>query len=342
MKYGINADGLFYVEYTSCSRPVGNMRQELNIACERVAKQGPTIISLSSGLDSQIILHSFVEQNLDYQCAFLHWVGVNDFEYDNIKILEKKYGFKTQIVVIDPEKIKDQIQKRSNETGIPPQHHISKMFFDQLDPDCQILEGIESANQTRLPNGRWCLIESLHGIDIVADWFHRDRKSPVVHIDRRSPCQELAVSMLIDDIAQAYRNAFTYIENNNLVEQESNKKISFLTRGWEFYVKPLLLGKYWKNELEYFPKFASQQKIKYINEPSVRHNYFERAVLVDIEKFLDVMCDWGSGRQLKVLQHDFSKATNYNTQEQYASLKAKTFKEKVTDRRKDLSAESYQ
>lgn len=344
MKYGLDENGLFYVEYTSCSRPVGNMREELNIACKRTADQGDTIISLSSGLDSQVILHSFVEQNLNYHCAFLHWLGVNDLERDRIAVLEKKYGFKAQVVEIDPLSIQHEMEALAEATGVPVMHHITNMFFDQLDPNCQIIEGIENANialKGKGPSRRWVQEESLHGIDIIADWFHRDRKKPLVHIDRRSPHQELAISMLTDDIARAYREAYLYIKYNGMIDSTTNERINFTRKGWEVYVKPLLLGKYWKSELVYFSKFASQQNIGYINNPKVRHNYTERSVLVDLEKLLDVMCDWGSGRQIRFMQHDFSMDPNVDkedshimgglgTQPHYAELKAITFKAKTS------------
>ena len=102
MKYGLDQNDKYWIEYTSLPRSIGNMRQELDLACQRIANERKTIISLSSGLDSQVVLHSFVQQGLPHECAFMYHPGFNDSEFQNIKILEKKYNFKCNIIDIDP------------------------------------------------------------------------------------------------------------------------------------------------------------------------------------------------------------------------------------------------
>ena len=144
MKYGLDENGKYWIEYTSLPRPIGNMRQELDLACQRIAAERKTIISLSSGLDSQVVLHSFMQQGLPHESAFMYHPGFNDSEFENIKILEKKYNFKCNIIDIDPLSIKDEIEALSIATKIPPQHHIKTVFLDQLDSDCHVLEGPEN------------------------------------------------------------------------------------------------------------------------------------------------------------------------------------------------------
>jgi hypothetical protein len=301
MKYGLDEQGKYWIEYTSCPRPVGNMRQELDLACQRIASQRPTMISLSSGLDSQIVLHSFVEQGLDHECAFLYHPGFNDSEFENVKILEKKYGFKSHVITIDAMAVKEQAEALAESTRVPPQHHVKTMFFDQLDDSYQILEGPENPDLF-LDNGRWRMMESYNAIDTTANWFHAGRRNPVVHLDRRSQHQEFAISILIDDIAQAYRHAFPYIRENGMVDAKTGKVPLWVIWGWGLYIKPIQFGKYWGNELEYFPKFASQKEIEYMADPRVIHDYLKRVIFIDLERHLDVMCDWGSNRTIKYTQ----------------------------------------
>ena len=311
MKYGLDENDKYWIEYTSLPRPIGNMRQELDLACQRIANERKTIISLSSGLDSQVVLHSFIQQGLPHECAFMYHPGFNDSEFQNIKILEKKYNFKCNIIDIDPMAIKDEIEALSTATRIPPQHHIKAKFLDQLDQACHVLEGPENPdlfvnnNNLKLSaadEGTWRMMESYNAIDTTSAWFHANRQNPTVYLDRRSLHQEFAISMLIDDIAVAYRHAFPYIKENGMVDPKTGKAPLWIIWGWGLYIKPIQFGKYWGNELEYFPKFAVQKEIDYVATPKVIHDYLARVIFIDLDRHLELMCDYGSNRTIKHTQ----------------------------------------
>jgi hypothetical protein len=301
MKIGLDDNNKFYVEFTSCPRPVGNMREELDLACQRIASEGKIMISLSSGLDSQVILHSFATRGLPYECAFMYHPGYNDVELERVQILEKKYGFNAHVVTIDPMAVKEEVEALADQTGVPVQHHITKMFFDQLPDTHDIVEGIENPDFF-FENGRWKMMESWNAIDTVAAWFHQGRKNKIIHLDRRSEHDELALSMVIDDVAQAYRYAFPFIKDNGIVDAETGKPPLMVIWGWTLYIKPIQFGKYWRDEIIYFPKFASQQQIDYVYKPKVKHNYLERAVFIDLERLLELQTDWGSNRTRRYTQ----------------------------------------
>ena len=303
MKFGLDDNNKFYVEFTSCPRPVGNMREELDLACQRIASEGKIMISLSSGLDSQVILHSFATQGLLYECAFMHHPGFNDNELANIRVLDKKYGFTANIVTIDAMAVKAEVEALALATGVPVQHHITKMFIDQIPEEYNIVEGIENPD-LYLENGKWKMMESWNAIDLMATRFHMQhyRKNRLIHIDRRSEHDELGLSMLIDDIAQAYRYAFPFIKNNGLVEKESGESPLMVIWGWTLYIKPIMFGKYWKDELIYFPKFAVQQQVEYQFKPHVRHNYLKHAVFMNLDEVTELLTDYGSGRTKRFTQ----------------------------------------
>ena len=301
MKFGLTEDGKFYTEFVSCSRPVGNMRQELELACQRISSESKIMISLSSGLDSQVILHTFATMGLPYECAFMHHPGYNDIELKRIGILEKKYGFKANIVTIDPIVIKDTIEHLAEETGVPPQHHITEMFFKQIPETYNIVEGLENPD-LYLEDGKWMMLESYRALDTTAAWFHKNRPNKIIHLDRRSEHYELALSMVTDDIAKAYRHSYPFIRHNGLVDGETHERPLMYIWGWTHYIKPIQYGVYWKDELIYFPKFAVQQQVDYLVNPKVTHDYFRQAVAIELDPLIKHLSDWGSGKVLRFTQ----------------------------------------
>lgn len=301
MKIGFDEQGKFYVEYKPCARPVKDMRTELELACQRIVNEGKVMISLSSGLDSQVLVHSFAKQGLPYECAFLHLPGFNDSELRNIYTLEKKYGFKTRIVVIDAMAVKEEMEYLADQSGVPPQHHLTKRFFDQLPETYNIVEGIENPD-LYVENGRWKMVESYYAIDTVASWFHKDRKNKVIHLDRRSEYYEFALSMMLDDVAKAYRVAYPFIKNHGLVDPDTNKGPPMYIWGWTLFIKPIQYGMYWKDELIYFPKFAVQQQVDYLAHPKVNHDYMKCAVSIDFDRLINHLTNWGSDEVLRFTQ----------------------------------------
>ena len=84
MNHGFE-DGKWYIDYTSCTRPVGNMRQESDKRALDIAQSNSKLmISLSAGIDSQSVLHSFITQDIPVETAFLYLPGYNDNEYNNL------------------------------------------------------------------------------------------------------------------------------------------------------------------------------------------------------------------------------------------------------------------
>jgi len=89
IQYGRD-DNDFYIEFKSKSREVGNIRQEFEIRARQLYEQKDNIVlGISGGLDSQVMMHSFLCQGLNVKTSFLYMPGYNDNEYECIKILEK-------------------------------------------------------------------------------------------------------------------------------------------------------------------------------------------------------------------------------------------------------------
>ena len=307
MIYGLNEQGKFFVEYTACERPIGNVRQEMERACTRLANEGRVMISLSSGLDSQVLLHTFHTLKLPYECAFMHHPGFNDIELQQICKLEQKYGFKTTIVAVDPLSHRDEVEALAIETGLPAEHHLMKKFVAQLPEDRDILQGIESYDFV-FKDGRCYCMESWTAIEIASQRALREvpRSGRIVAIDRRAPFNEFALAYLADSVVTGYLNALPYIRGNGLVERDTGEPPPLIF-SWEYYVKPIIFGKYWGRELEYFPKYVSPEKIDWIMNPSdarLRHNYKNRCVYIERGELIKLLTNWGSGETRRWEQHD--------------------------------------
>ncbi len=298
MIYGIDEQDKFFVEYTACERPIGNVRQEMERACTKLAAEGNILISLSSGLDSQILLHTFHSLNLPYECAFMHLVGYNDTELEQIRILEQKYKFNATIIKINPDQYREEVEALAIETGLPCEHHLMKKFISQLPGDRDILQGIESFDLV-FKNGICYCLESWNAIEISSQRALKEvpRSGKIVSIDRRAPFNEFALAYLSDPVVKGYINSFPYIIGNGLVEKESGEPIQSVF-GWEYYVKPIILGQYWRSdELEFFPKYVSPKKISWIMNPSdarMWHDYRNRAVFIEREELIKLLSNWGS------------------------------------------------
>ena len=304
MEYGLDNKQEFYVDYTSCTRPIGNMRDEMEIACTNLADDAQSrstsvLISLSSGLDSQVLLHTFHSLGLPFSTAFCHWPGYNDNERSNIDILDKKYDNKTTIIEINPDDHKEEVEKLAISTGIPAEHHLMKMFLKQLPNELDILQGIESFDFIFRNKKTYCM-ESWTAIEIASQRALQEvnREGKIVSIDRRSKFNEFTLALLSDSIVEGYCNSIRYIAGNGLIEKKSGESPPLIF-SWEYYVKPLLYGLYWKGELELFPKDVSANNIAWIMNPSdnrLRHNYKNKCAYVERNELINHLKDFGSNK----------------------------------------------
>ena len=307
MIYGLDENDKFYVEYTACPEPIGTVRQEMEKSCIRLANeaQSKVLISLTSGLDSQVLLHTFHTLGLPYECAFMYHPGYNDFEYNNIKILEKKYGFKCTIVEIDPFAIREEIEASAIATGIPAEHHMMKKFLAQLPEDQDFCQGIESFDFVFRQGKAYCM-ESWTAIEVASQRALKqvERSGKIVCIDRRAPFDNFALAYLSDPVVTGYINGLEYIKGNGLVEKETGEPPPLIF-SWEYYVKPIIYGIYWGKELEIFPKYVSTEKVDFIMNPvdsRLRHNYKNKCVFVPRDELIEHLTNWGSNKVKRFTQ----------------------------------------
>ncbi len=286
--FGINfgfEDQKFYVDYASCSRKVGNLREEFEKrAVELYTNQSKLMLSLSAGLDSQVVLHSFFSQEIPIECAFLYHPGYNEFEYINLKKLEKKYGFETLIIDIDPLKCKDEVTSLSQELNLHAYTLIHRKFLSMLPEDYSIILGAELPDLYYV-NNKWYYVETANSYAISKLRAFQTIPGKTGEIISWGRTSEILLSLLTDDIVTAYLDTYPlYMSQNRLIYNDGTE-IPVIDHG-DLYIKPFLYGRYWKDELEYFAKYQGPEGIDYImNGPNFE--YKKNVVGIPYDNFVD-------------------------------------------------------
>lgn len=276
-------DQTYYTEFTSPGRQIGNMREELDATIQTFSnRSNKTIVSLSSGLDSQVVLNSFATQGLPFQAAFLYLPGYNEVEYQNLKILENKYKFKSWVVDIDANSIKDELLHESTQNNVPPNHLLQRKFLSMLPTDYDFVQGIEGPDVI-FKNKNFYYMDAYWSFEHarLRTLQSLPRSGAILNVEKSS--EAFVASILLDDIYTAYLQSHSYFMNNNLQEADGSKVPQLYF--WNYYVKPLMLGKYWGNELCYFPKYQGPEGIEWLVNPSVTQDYTKDAVFVNLAAF---------------------------------------------------------
>lgn len=284
----------FFVEYPSCSRPVGNLKEEFEQrARDLFSYNKKLMLGISSGLDSQAVMHSFCSQGLDIKYAFLHMPGYNDFEFNNLKILEKKYSIDFIVIEIDPVKIKDDLLQEYKKTEILPSHIIQAKFLKQLPDDYDFIQGINGPDFF-ISNNQCYILETANSMQIsrLRAFLNISRIGRIIGWERTP---EITTSLLTDDVVTSFINSYNYISTNNLI-YKTGKEIT-IANYWDLYIKPFIYGKYWKNELEYFSKQSGFENLDWI-ENGPKHNYKKNSIKISYNHLIDHLLS-RSGKILK-------------------------------------------
>jgi hypothetical protein len=264
----------FYITLDGIEGNVGTLREEAELIARQLSAQSNNILlSISSGIDSQIMLHSFATQELPYECSFLYSPGYNDTEFKRLKFLENKYGFKAIIVELDPMKLMEEIIFESKKYKIQRNQIYQKKYLSMLNEDYDFVQ-MHHSDFVLKYNGQ-NLFHQGYNSDIIS----RDRAFNLLHRKGKhiffGENSRFLYSMLTDDVYTSALITSNYFNDNTDGYQR-----------YDNYIKPLIYGKHWNTELEYYPKLSGIENIKYLRESTW---WFEHIAYIPLQQMLKNM-----------------------------------------------------
>jgi hypothetical protein len=260
MKYGFENDK-FYLDINACARPAGNMKQESDRRALEIAERGTKLmLGISSGVDSQSVLHSFYTQGIPLECVFFYMPGHNEVEYEQLQIVQKKYGQKIEIIDLDPFTVKDEILDFSAANRINPIQVLQRKFLSMLPDDYDFIQMIHDPFVYVSPTSKFYYYQGYSSPEISRTRAYEslNRKGKFIPYGDNS---EFLYSILNDDVYRAALYTHKYFDGNKLTKP--NCHLLTVDR-WDYYIKPLIYGKYWKDELIYFPKYGGWEGVPYL------------------------------------------------------------------------------
>jgi hypothetical protein len=284
----------FYIEWSPCNYIPKNFRDAWEYRAREIYKDfNKIILGVSSGLDSQIALYSFLNQKIPIKTAFFYMRGYNDSELLNLKILENKFNFLTDYIIeIDPLECKDDIINESIANGnVPYDTFLKKKFIQSLPDDYAFVYGSNGPNLF-VRNNSWYVIDCPGDFAILlANAFRPgERKSPIVIWEHSS---EIMYGFLKESYVISLMNTFSY--QREIDKNLGNEKLPFYGY-WDVYVKPFVYAKYWEDKLIYFPKNMGVEKIDYIMT-GPNFNYYNNLVIMKYNELISLFEDFGSERK---------------------------------------------
>jgi hypothetical protein len=267
MNYGFS-EGRWYIDIPGLKRKVGNVREEHEFRAKEIYETyGKPLICLSSGLDSQVMIHSFFSQGIPFDCVFFN-SGHNKVEYTQLQVLIEKYKLKPEIINLNPHDYKDQILKESKEYKIFPNQIFIKLFLSKLPDDANVLQSMHDPYvHVDSRTGEWQFFTGYNINEITRDRIFKTLNRKGNHI-WYGDSSEFLYSIITDPTFLSGLYCHDYIKGTGLHKTKLGTDPIYLYTldKWDYYIKPLLYGKYWKNELEYFPKYAGFEDIDFLSE----------------------------------------------------------------------------
>jgi len=286
MKHGFDGDQ-WWIEYPSCRWKPGNIREESDRRAVEIAQTSDKImLSLSGGVDSQTMLLSFKQQNIPFESAFLYLPGYNDHELKNLKLVEKFFGIKCHIIDLDIYKVKDELEKEAAEYDIQVNSILQKKFLSLLPEDCTFVQMTHDRYVHMNVENRPFWFRGYNSVETVRqrafDLLERSGKF-FLYGDN----SEFLCSILDEEIMWACIYSWPYFKGNGLTKGSDFPRVHINTLDrWDYYIKPLVYAKYWKDEILYVPKWGGFENIPFLlAELKIR----EHAMITPLRPFIDFL-----------------------------------------------------
>ena len=266
MEFGLH-NNRFYIDVPSCRWEPKDFRTETDRHLLELYEGNPKLLlGMSTGLDSQVLIRSALDQGIPLEYVFMYLPGYNEFEYSNLEYIKKRFEIKVEIVDYDVEAIKGELLAVSDELGIHPNQCLHRKLLSDMPDDYDFLQGIDGPFTIPTKGGSFFYYEGWNSYEISRYRAFKtlNRKGKNHLFDRSS---EMLLSILQDDLYRGFMYSGNYYTTNGLGLKNSDvpSKINTNDR-WDYYIKPLFYGKYYTDELLYFPKYQGPEGIDYIME----------------------------------------------------------------------------
>jgi len=295
MNHGFE-NGKFFVDIKSCDYIPSDMRDANDKRALELAKNGDKILlSFSSGLDSQSVFLSFRDIGIIPETYFVYMPGYNDFEYENIKIVDEKFQIKTNIIDFDINILKQNLLDEAALLDVTPLYALWHRFLKLLPSDGTFIQMAHDPFVYISTEKKFYYYLSYYSPEVMRDRAFNtvERNGDYVFYGNNS---EMLYSILNDDIFKAALRSHEYFDGNGLSKDGASLKT---VDRWDYYIKPLLYGKYWKDELIYFPKFAGHFNVDWMQTPM---QYRKHGIFFEFNQLLSYL-ESGSGKTKRYFEN---------------------------------------
>jgi hypothetical protein len=290
MNYGFE-NNQFYVEFPALTRVPGNMREESDYRARELASVGSKLIlSMSSGVDSQSVLHSFYTQGIPIECVFYYMPGYNEVEYQQLQLVKKKYPVRIDVIDLDPMQYEEHVMITAEKESIHPVQLMQSIFTGLLPDDADVIQMVHDPFVRITKDEKFYFYQGYHSPEISRIRAMELLKRKGRYIPYGDPT-EFLYSILNDDVYKAAIYTHRYFDGNGLLKE--NFHLDSVDR-WDFYIKPIIYGKYWRDELIYFPKYGGWEDVPFMNNNTSRPElkmsttslYRKTAILIPYFEFI--------------------------------------------------------
>ena len=242
----ITDDG-FAVRYTAPSRKYGTLRTEFEKDALAISKKyGKVYVGFSSGVDSQIILKSFIDQKLEVIPVFMHTVGYNDLEFARVKECEDFYKIKIHVYNVYIDDYKDQWLKDDSN---PMLFYPLKVMVDQLSDSLPIV--MQGAVEPSI-------VRNSKSIPVI---YHNKNEGMIVRHNLLSTSRpildfpyspEAVASYYTDPNLKLFCQTLNYYYTEGLTDSD-------ILNLYNAHAKAFVKGQYYRNEILWFDKLSGHE-----------------------------------------------------------------------------------
>lgn len=236
----------FTVTYASPSRDYGNLREEFNNDALALKQKGPLFLAFSSGVDSQIILRSFLDMKVDVEPVFLHMKGINDADFEQMQVCKRFYGIDVRVIDLDVEAYKESwlIDNKQNLVNCISQYPFKFLSESLTEPYPIITQGSVEPCVVGSDDRNVSIYHNMY--EFMELRFNIMANREVIDFPL-SP--ESVASYYTDENLKTFARTFRYYYDNSADPTQSFNK----------HCKAFVKGRYYNNDILWFPKLTGYE-----------------------------------------------------------------------------------